>query len=226
MKHFRKTTTLIIATAIVFTGKIMLDLNAGGQTQTTSSAVEPVHIQQLEPEPTIAAMMVITPSPTPEPEEDPEPQVRFYDIPLSRELQEYTFRLCEENGLDYEMVLALMDQESDYREDIISKTNDYGIMQINEINHEWLKEELGIDDFLEAEQNILAGIRILAELTEKYEDPHLVLMAYNCGETGAKRLWKQGKTTSEYSRSIMARAEELRKEAEQCQQYAVNANAH
>jgi len=226
MKHFRKTTTLIIATAIVFTGKIMLDLNAGGQTQTTSSAVEPVHIQQLEPEPTIAAMMVITPSPTPEPEEDPEPQVRFYDIPLSRELQEYTFRLCEENGLDYEMVLALMDQESDYREKVISKTNDYGIMQINEINHEWLKEELGIDDFLEAEQNILAGIRILAELTEKYEDPHLVLMAYNCGETGAKRLWKQGKTTSEYSRSIMARAEELRKEAEQCQQYAVNANAH
>ena len=227
MKHFRKTTTLIIATAIVFTGKITLDLNARGQEkQNTTNAVEPIHIQQLEPEQTISAMMVIAPSPTPEPEEDPEPQVRFYDIPLSRELQEYTFRLCEENGLDYEMVLALMDQESDYREKIISKTNDYGIMQINEINHEWLKEELGIDDFLEAEQNILAGIRILTELTEKYEDPHLVLMAYNCGETGAKRLWKQGKTTSEYSRSIMARAEELRKEAEQCQQYAVNANAH
>jgi hypothetical protein len=227
MKHFRRTTTLIIATTIVFTGKIMLDLNVGDQeAQTTSSAVELVHTQQLEPEPTIAAMMVITPSPTPEPEEDPEPQVRFYDIPLSRELQEYTFRLCEENGLDYEMVLALMDQESDYREKVISKTNDYGIMQINEINHEWLKEELGIDDFLEAKQNIRAGIRILAELTAKYEDPHLVLMAYNCGESGAKRLWKQGKTTSEYSRSIMARAEELRKEAEQCQQYAVNANAH
>jgi len=227
MKHFRKTTTLIIATAIVFTGKITLDLNAGGQEQqNTTSAVEPIHIQQLEPEQTISAMMVITPSPTPKPEEDPEPQVSFYDIPLSRELQEYTFRLCEENGLDYEMVLALMDQESDYREKVISKTNDYGIMQINEINHEWLKEELGIDDFLEAEQNILAGIRILAELTEKYEDPHLVLMAYNCGETGAKRLWKQGKTTSEYSRSIMARAEELRKEADECQQYAVSVNAH
>lgn len=230
MKYFRKTTTLIIATAIVFTGKITLDLNARGQeTQTTSSAVEPVHIQQLEPIPTIAAM-TITPYPTPEPEpepvEDPEPQVRIYDIPLSPELQEYTFRLCEENGLDYEMVLALMDQESDYREKVISKTNDYGIMQINEVNHEWLKEELGIDDFLEAKQNIRAGIRILAELTAKYEDPHLVLMAYNCGENGAKRLWKQGKTTSEYSRSIMARAEELRKEAEQCQQYSGNANAH
>jgi hypothetical protein len=228
MKYFRRTTTLIIATAVIFTGKIMLDLKAADQeAQTTASAVEQLHIQHHKPTPTIAAT-AITPSPTPEPEpeEDPEPQIRIYDIPLSPELQKYTFRLCEENGLDYEMVLALMDQESDYREKVISKTNDYGIMQINEINHEWLKEELGIDDFLEAEQNILAGIRILAELTEKYEDPHLVLMAYNCGETGAKRLWKQGKTTSEYSRSIMARAEELRKEAEQCQQYAVNANAH
>lgn len=49
-------------------------------------------------------------------------------------------------------------------------------------------------------------------LTEKYEDPHQVLMAYNCGEAGAKKLWKQGKTTSEYSREIMIRAEELREE--------------
>lgn len=110
------------------------------------------------------------------------------------------------------MVLAVMDQESDYREKVISKTNDYGIMQINKVNHEWLKEELGIDDFLDAEQNILAGIRMLSELTEKYEDPHQVLMAYNCGEAGAKKLWKQGKTTSEYSREIMIRAEELREE--------------
>jgi soluble lytic murein transglycosylase-like protein len=124
------------------------------------------------------------------------------------------------------MVLALMDQESDYREKVISKTNDYGIMQINKVNHEWLKEELGIEDFLEAEQNILAGIRMLAGLAAKYEDPHLVLMAYNCGENGAKKLWKQGKTTSQYSRSIMARAEELRKEAEECQQYAVSVNGH
>jgi hypothetical protein len=37
-------------------------------------------------------------------------------------------------------------------------------------------------------------------------------MAYNTGEAGAKKLWEQGITTSEYSREIIARAEELRKE--------------
>lgn len=213
MKNFKKTTTLLLATAVLFTSKTMLDLNAlGNEVETLSNQVEHLHTEQSrEPMATIAVIQ-ITAAPTKAPDPEPESEVRIYNIPLDEELQEYTFYLCKENNLDYEMVLAMMDQESDYQEKVISKTNDYGIMQINQVNHEWLEEELGIDDFLDAEQNILAGIRILAELTEKYEDPHRVLMAYNCGETGAKRLWKQGKTTSEYSRSIMARAEELREE--------------
>lgn len=213
MKNFKKTTTLLLATAVLFTGKTMLDLNAlGNEVETLSNQVEHLHAEQSrEPRATIAVIQ-ITAAPTKAPDPEPKSEVRIYNIPLDEELQEYTFYLCKENNLDYEMVLAMMDQESDYREKVISKTNDYGIMQINQVNHEWLEDELGIDDFLDAEQNILAGIRILAELTEKYEDPHRVLMAYNCGETGAKRLWKQGKTTSEYSRSIMARAEELREE--------------
>lgn len=212
MRYFKQATVLVLIIALLMVAGA--ELNDG--------ATEPA---TTEPSPA-ATRQWTSLVPEPDSKSDKASTVRYYNIPLSQELQEYTFRLCEEYGLDYEMVLALMDQESDYREKVISKTNDYGIMQINKVNHEWLKEELGIEDFLEAEQNILAGIRMLAGLTAKYEDPHLVLMAYNCGESGAKRLWKQGKTTSEYSRSIMARAEELRKEAEQCQQYAVNANAH
>lgn len=214
MKYFKKTTILLIATAVLFSGKTLLDLNAlGNEVETLSNQVEQIHTEQSrKPEVTIAAVL-ITSEPTEAPELEP-PAARIYDIPLAEELQEYTFSLCKENNLDYEMVLAMMDQESDYREKVISKTNDYGIMQINKVNHGWLKEELGIEDFLDAKQNILAGIRILTELTGKYEDQHQVLMAYNCGETGAKRLWKQGETTSEYSRSIMARAEELREENE------------
>lgn len=213
MRHFKKTISLFLATAVLFTGKTLLDLNTlGNEVEALNNQVEQIQAEQnRRPEVTITAM-IIKPTPTEAPEPEPEPAVRIYDIPLAEELQEYTFTLCEENDLDYEMVLAVMDQESDYREKVISKTNDYGIMQINKVNHEWLKEELGIDDFLDAEQNILAGIRMLSELTEKYEDPHQVLMAYNCGEAGAKKLWKQGKTTSEYSREIMIRAEELREE--------------
>jgi hypothetical protein len=53
---------------------------------------------------------------------------------------------------------------------------------------------------------------MLAELTKKYSDPNKVLMAYICGEAGAKKLWSQGIATSEYSLDIIARAKELKEE--------------
>lgn len=139
----------------------------------------------------------------PEPQED---RPRIYDsIPLEAEIQEFTYRRCEEKGLDYEMVLAIMERESRFDPTAISATEDYGIMQINQCNHDWLKEELGITDFMDAKQNITAGTEILGRLAAKYDDPQKILMAYNMGETGAGRLWKEGTTTSTYSRDIMAR---------------------
>lgn len=139
-----------------------------------------------------------------------EPQIRLYDIPLGDDLQEFTFRLCQKEGIDYELTLALMDQESSYRTQIISRTNDYGLMQINTVNHKRLREELGISDFLNPEENIQAGTSMLGDLFRKYEDPHKVLMAYNHGEGGARKHWNQGTYTSRYSRSVTAKAEALK----------------
>lgn len=148
-----------------------------------------------------------TPEATPEPEE--EDGFTPYDIPLEEELQKYTFEICLENNVDYIMVLALMDQESDYTEKVISKTNDYGIMQINQVNHKWLEDKLGVEDFLDAKQNILAGVHMLKALTEKYEDTNKILMAYNKGENGAKKLWDKGIYSTEYSRNIQAMMAEI-----------------
>lgn len=139
-------------------------------------------------------------------------QAKMYDIPLSEELQEYTYNLCKENNLDYELILAIMDQESDFREDVVSRTYDYGIMQINAVNHDWLRVALSIEDFLDAKQNILAGVFILQGLSEKYEDAHKVLMAYNMGEYGAQKKWEQGILESNYSKLIVERADELKRE--------------
>lgn len=142
--------------------------------------------------------------------EEPKKQYIYYDVPLDDDLQEYIQDVCEEYGLDrYDIIIALIEKESSFREDVISKTNDYGYMQINEINHEWLSEELDIDDFLDGEQNILAGVYLLSGLYAKYEDIGLALMAYNCGEKGANDLWKQGIYSTEYTRTIMSIADEL-----------------
>ena len=203
MRYFKKTTALVLSiTLLMAAGKIL-------NTQTKEAAATVPTSIKAEAQATMV-ITTVTSKPTLEPE--PEPTARIYDIPLMDELQEYTFTLCTENNVDYEMVLAMMERESSYREKTISKTNDYGLLQINKVNHKWLSKELGINDFLDAKQNILAGIYMLAELTKKYSDPSKVLMAYNCGEEGAKKLWSQGKTTSEYSREIMARAEKLREE--------------
>ena len=159
--------------------------------------------------------LILTPTQAPEPEPEPEeetPTARIYDIPLTEELQEYTFTLCEEYGVDYEMVLALMNRESEYKAGVISKTGDYGIMQINKVNHKWLTEELEVTDFLDPEQNIRCGIYMLADLMKKYDDPHRVLMAYNMGERGAREYVAKGNTSSAYSWYIMQLRDKLLQE--------------
>ncbi len=132
-----------------------------------------------------------------------------YDIGLSEELQKYTFQQCKKNGLEFELVLAVMQVESNFKSDLISRTNDYGLMQINKVNHEWLKKELGVTDFLDPKQNIDCGIYMLKELFDKYSDEHKVLMAYNFGEGGMKRNWKKGVRSSKYSRKVLQTRERL-----------------
>lgn len=130
------------------------------------------------------------------------------DCGLSEELQEYTYYLCEAYYIDFEFAMALMYTESSFNTDAISKTGDYGLMQINQCNHESLSSALGISDFTEPYGNIRAGLFILRGLFEKYDDAAKVCMAYNMGEYGASVLWQQGIYETSYSNKILAKADE------------------
>lgn len=122
---------------------------------------------------------------------------------LSPELQKIMQEKCEEYGVPYALALALADQETRFDPDAVSGTNDYGLMQINKINFEWLRER-GIDP-LTYEGNIEAGVLILSKAINRYGDYGLALMAYNCGNTGAKRLWDAGTYSTKYSREVLER---------------------
>lgn len=66
----------------------------------------------------------------PEPTVEPEPAIPIYDIPLSPELQEYTYNRCEALGLvapgvDYQTVLALMSKESGYNTSLKKRLSEY-----------------------------------------------------------------------------------------------------
>lgn len=134
------------------------------------------------------------------------------EIPVTfgEDLQEFTYYLSAAYDIDYTLVLAIISKESSFMPDGISSTNDYGLMQINACNHEWLTEELGITDFIDPYENIKAGLFILRGLFEKYDSTSKVLMAYNMGENGASKLWEQGIFESNYSKDVLQKQETYR----------------
>ncbi len=137
------------------------------------------------------------------------------DVPLDYELQEYIFNLSTSYGIDFNLVMALIKTESSFQTNVKSKTNDYGLMQINECNHDWLSEKLGIKNFNNPYDNVRAGLYILRGLFDRYgDDTHKVLMAYNMGESGARKLWDKGVTETNYSIKIINQANKYRKEVD------------
>lgn len=134
----------------------------------------------------------------------------IYDISLSQELQEYTYDMCSFYDVDYELALALMWHESNFDAAAISSTDDYGLMQINEVNHDYLRETLGIVDFLDPYDNIECGVYTISTLVHEYEDNNLALMVYNMGRRGAAKCWSDGIYKSVYSQSVLAKMEKLK----------------
>lgn len=120
---------------------------------------------------------------------------------LSYELQEVMQDCCEHYEVPYALALAIAEVETHFDPDAVSATGDYGLMQINSVNHEWLLEK-GLDPMTHA-GNIEAGIYIISQYLQSYGEPELALMAYNCGPGGARKLWDAGTYQTDYSRKVM-----------------------
>lgn len=125
------------------------------------------------------------------------------NVPLSLEMQKFTYDTCEEYGVDYDMVLAIMKVESQFSNIISDDGNDYGICQINKINHAWLAEEHDLTDMLDEKQNITACVLILADIQEEFTAPNEILMAYNLGKGGARDNLSEGVTSTYYVEKVM-----------------------
>lgn len=150
---------------------------------------------------------------------------KFYEIPeeYAREggcfpevVQVYLWCLCEQRDIDYYMVVALIERESGYKWDATGDGgNSVGYMQIGERWHKDRMLEEAVADLLNPYGNIRVGLNFLQYLNKKYLDnsgANCVLMAYNMGESGARILWKDGIYSTEYSREVLKRAEEIRQE--------------
>lgn len=147
----------------------------------------------------------------------------FYEIPeeyaenggyFPEKMQIYTKCLCEQYGVSYSLIIAMIERESGYRYD---KSGDdgcsFGYMQIYEKWHEDRMERLNCTDLLNPYNNVKVGIDYIAELIEKYGNKQDALTAYNYGEKGAQeKMWSKGVYTYSYNQEILQREQEIKEE--------------
>lgn len=119
------------------------------------------------------------------------------DVPLDGETQAFLRSACEEAGITYELALAVIRQETDFRNIVGDNGDSIGYMQIQPRWHEERMERLGVTDLTDPYSNFRVGCDFLAELISKYTLEE-ALTAYNSGKPG-----KSG-----YATSVMGYMEE------------------
>ena len=130
--------------------------------------------------------------------------VRLFRVALEPELQELVYSECMARGVDPYLAVSVMLRENrGFDPSIISASNDYGLFKINRINHKRMAD-LGYTNMLDAEDNIKAGVYILAECLNSSDSYHEALMAYNLGRGGANKAMAKGIYSTDYSRGVMA----------------------
>lgn len=130
--------------------------------------------------------------------------VFLFDVPLSDSLQRYIYEICADENVPVTLVMAMIEHESGFDPEAVSPTDDYGLMQINAVNHEWLKEEYRCADMMNPYQNVFCGTSIISSYIDKYGELDKALMAYNMGNYGAQKAWKNGVTSIAYSEEILS----------------------
>lgn len=120
---------------------------------------------------------------------------------LDNKYQDYLYKMCVKYDIEkyYTLLLAQMYHESGFQVDVISKTKDYGLMQINKCNHKWLGEILGNDNFLDPYNNIEAGVYMMSMFLHKYNDAEKALVCYNKGESAVRK----GTYSTSYSKGVI-----------------------
>ena len=135
--------------------------------------------------------------------------MKFYDVPLSKELQIHIFKECEKYNINPALIISMIDSESDFDPTKIGDNGkSFGLMQIQPIWHWERMNRLGVTDLLDPFQNVTVGIDYVAELFEQNNNTHWVLMVYNGGHLYAREMMVTGKI-SDYALEVTQRASEL-----------------
>lgn len=105
------------------------------------------------------------------------------DIPMDYDTQACLRAACEESGVEYELALAVIRRETEYRNIAGDGGNSIGYMQVQPRWHRDRMTRLGVTDLSDPLSNFRVGCDYLAELMDKYSLEE-ALTAYNSGKPG------------------------------------------
>lgn len=138
-----------------------------------------------------------------------EPIRKYYDVPLTENLQEHIFLTCEDYGVDPEVIFSIIETESNYEAYTVGDNGEsFGLMQIQPRWNEERMERLKCDDLLDPYQNIRVGIDLISEYNEYGKPLEFVLMAYNGGISYAFEKDRNGIITN-YANTVMSKIGQL-----------------
>lgn len=117
------------------------------------------------------------------------------DIPLTYELQAMLYGACLEFEIEYPVALAMLEQETRFKNIKGDGGNAYGYFQVWVKWHKDRMAELGVTDLMEPEGNFRVAMHYMRELLDRFGNLEDALCFYNSGETGGNK----------YSREVMER---------------------
>ncbi|MDA8126803.1 MAG: transglycosylase SLT domain-containing protein [Deltaproteobacteria bacterium] len=132
-----------------------------------------------------------------------------------REVAKTIYDASHRYGVDYRLVLAVMEAESNFRQDVVSNMGAVGIMQVKTVVAREFSRDLGISykkDVLDsAHANVRFGVYYLAWLSKYFDNDRAVLFAYNVGFTRARQtIQRNSEPKTSYTRKVLQEYERNR----------------
>lgn len=128
----------------------------------------------------------------------------------SPDLKRYTAEICNEYDVDYSLAVAVIYNESRFQSGLTHKnsngTIDYGLMQVNEVNFDFLHRTLGINsmkELLDDEIGVRCGVTLLAYHKQFTESDSAALLRYQIGAGKYQQYLKNGRYTNKTHQQVL-----------------------
>lgn len=159
---------------------ISVNLVRGMTTTETAYTPEKVEVVYQAPKVEVAADEYLI---EPETEVVEEQKPTYYELNLSNDEQDIIRKICADYGLEFELVLAICQTETNCNpKEIGDYGNSYGIMQIQPRWWQGYFDKNNCKDWLDIQDNVIVGCEILNYLYTAYEETVRVLNAYNSSD--------------------------------------------